>query len=61
MEKTEEVYWSLQTVEATFVQRFLIRGQPRAEAQSLASEILADLRGASGALQAPSIFSQVKS
>ena len=37
-----------------------LRGQPRTEAQSLASEILGDLRGASGRLQAPSIFSQVK-
>ena len=36
-----------------------LRGQPKAEAQSLASEILSDLGGSSGPLQAPSIFSKV--
>ena len=36
-----------------------LRGQPKAEAQSLASEILIDLGGSSGPLQAPSIFSKV--
>ena len=38
----------------------VLRGEPRAEAQSLASEILGDLGEASGPLRAPSIFSKVK-